>query len=43
MHTIGLDTRCHIDCGLVDLQRRVEIYEGVRVGMIANQADKQKI
>ncbi len=40
MHTIGLNTRCHIDLGLVHLKRRVEIYERVRVDMIINQTDK---
>ncbi len=43
MHTIGLDTRCHIDLGFVHVKRRGEIYEKVRVGTITNQADKPKI
>ena len=43
MHTIGLDTRCLIDLGLIHLKWRVEIDERVRVDMIANQADKPKI
>ena len=43
MHTIELDTRCHIDLGLGHKKRRVEISEGVRLDMMANQADKQKI
>ncbi len=43
MHTIGLDTRCHLDCGLVRLKRRVGMYDKARVDMIAYQADKQKV
>ncbi len=43
MHTKGLDTRCHVDFGLVHLKRRVEIYDMTRVDMVANQADKQKV
>ena len=43
MHTIGLDTRCHMDLGLVHIKRRVEILEKVRVDTITNQADKPKI
>ncbi len=42
-HTIGLDTRCHIDFGLVHLKRRVGIYGSVMVDMIVNQADKPQI
>ncbi len=38
-----MDTRCHIDLGLIYVKRRVERYDGARVGMIKNQADKQKI
>ncbi len=38
MQTIGLDTRCHVDCGLVHLKKGVEIYDTARVDMVANQA-----
>ncbi len=40
MHTIGLNTICHIDLGLVHLKRRVGICERISVDMITNQADK---
>ncbi len=43
MHTIGLDTRSHVDCGLVHLKRRVKMYGKGRVDMVPNQADKQKV
>ncbi len=43
MHTIGLDTSCHVDLGLFHLTRRVGINERMRVDMVANQADKPKI
>ncbi len=43
MHTIGLNTGCHIDCGLINLKRRVKMYERPRVDMVSNQADKQII
>ena len=42
-HTIGLDKRCHIDCGLIHLEQRVEMYQMARVDTITNQADKPKI
>ena len=43
MHTIGLDTRCCVDCALIPLRKRVEMYQMARVDLIINQADKQKI
>ena len=43
MHTIGLDTKCPIDLGLIHSTGRLEINERVRVDMITNQADKPKI
>ena len=43
MRTIGLDTRCHVDCDLFHLKMRVEMYDRGRVDMVANQADRQKV
>ena len=38
-----MDTRCHVDSVLIEVNRRVEMYERARVDMTTNQADKQKI
>ena len=42
-HTIGLDTRFHIDLGLIYVKRRVEMFKRARVDLITNQADNQRI
>ncbi len=37
MHTIGLETGCHVDCGLVHLKRRGEMEDKGKDGLMWSQ------